>query len=137
MKLALSLVLGLSLVLLAGCRTTNTVEPSNPVGQEQPVNVQNQRTDWTLSSKAKLVSVRQNTTAGGFLKVQVEVKNDTWTRQRFNWSIEWLDEARMVIDTPLTGWQQMSLAGGEIGVITGVAPSPKAVDFRLKLLEAK
>ncbi len=83
-----------------------------------------------------MLQIRETTVGNGLLKIQAEILNTTSSRKRVNYRFDWIDNAGMVIDTPLSNWKPLSLAGKESGFITSVAPTPRAVDFRLKLIEA-
>lgn len=124
-------------IYLHGCRTVNTVEPAQPVAQPQIVDDKRIDTDSSLRRKATVVQVREATVGNGLLKIQVEILNRRNSRQQVDYRFEWVDSDGMVVDTPMSRWTQISLAGKESVWITGVAPTPRTVDFRLKLIEPK
>ena len=93
-------------------------------------------TDAELGRQARVREVREATTEGGVLAVQVELYNSTAELERINYKFEWFDEKGMSIEAPTSGWRPKTLHGGEPVWIKAVAPSPRAKDFRLKLVEA-
>lgn len=124
-------------VVLAGCakESVNTVEPADRAANPKVIRDLRIVTDSSLADAAQPLEVRETRTDAGFLKVQVEILNTTRSRERINYRFEWLDDEGMLIDSPLMRWSTVSLAGGEAVWLQAIAPSPKAVDFRLKLLE--
>lgn len=130
-SLAVLLVVG----LLTGCQSVNTSERADP--RSNPTVVQDHRivTDLTLRTKANVREIREGVVGNGLLKVQAEIYNGWRSRQRVNYRFDWVDESGLVIDTPLSRWTSLSLAGKEATWVSAVAPTPRAVDFRLKLIE--
>jgi uncharacterized protein YcfL len=126
-----------SLLAAAGCKSVNTVERAEPRAQPQYVDTAHFDTDPSLTDDLKLVSINEAALPDGTLKIQADVYNDTRSRQRFNYTFEWIDESGMLVRTPTQTWKPASLMGGETITLTAIAPSTRAVDFRLKLVEAK
>ncbi len=120
----------------AGCKTVNTTERANPVGT--PNYVQDKRiiTDSDVAKIANIVSV-QETTRGDLLQVQVNIENTRSITQSFNYQFEWFDLQGMQVSTPTSMWSSITLEGKEQRAIQGMAPTPRAKDFRLKLQEMK
>jgi uncharacterized protein YcfL len=127
-------LLGL-LLLLTGCQGVNTVERAE--SRAEPIVIDDKRitSDGTLNQRAAIVRLNESTVGNGLLKVQAELRNRTNDRQLVNYRFDWVDAAGMQIDTSLSKWQQLSLAAKENKLISAVAPTPDAVDFRLSLLE--
>lgn len=132
------LIFGLSLAcFIAGCQTVNSYEPKEQQAVTHRVVDKRVESDLSLVDKAHMVELITAHTPDGFLKVQAKLYNGTNTRAKINYRFEWVDESGMLIDTPLSTWKQVSLAGRENVLIQGMAPTKNAVDFRLKLLEPK
>jgi len=126
-----------AVVLLVGaCQTVNTVERANPRSEGNYIEDKRVTTDPDLNRIAHVTRINEARLDNDLLKIQVELYNNTLKRKRFNYRFDWIDQNGMVMDTPLAAWRQMSLAGQEAGTITAIGPSPKAVDFRLQLIEA-
>jgi len=124
------------LLAMISCRTVNTVERADPRATPHVVHDARITTDSSLSQKAAVLQIRETKVGNGLLKIQAEILNRTSSRKRVNYRFDWIDESGMVIDTPLSSWKPLSLAGKESMFISSVAPTPRAVDFRLKLIEA-
>jgi uncharacterized protein YcfL len=127
----------LSLVFIAGCQTVNTVERAEPRAEKVIVDDRRINTDETLKQRAAVVQLNEATVGNGLLKIQVELLNRTDARQLVNYRFDWIDNAGMQVDTSLSNWKAVSLAGKESKLISAVAPTPDAVDFRLSLIERK
>lgn len=128
-----TLGLALTLNLLIGCTTPNTVERAEPVGQRQMVTDKRIITDASLNRAVRIVGV--NETPGEFLKVQIELQNTTRSLKRFNYRFEWFDAQGMQVNTPTTTYIPRQIEGKESLFISAIAPTPTAKDFRLKLIE--
>ena len=126
----------LALALVAGCEMVNTAERAEPIAQSDPVVLRKVQPDPSLKAQVQIISANQGVVSGDLLKVQVQVRNNIALRKSFNYKWEWYDQNGMVVDTPTTRlWQVMRLQPRESATITGVAPNPRVVDFRLKLVE--
>lgn len=125
-------------IVLAGCHSTvNTTSPAE--NRAGPTVIKDKRiiTDGSLVDKAGVVDVRETTVAGDLLKVQVQMYNSTSSLKSVNYRFEWFDSDGMRIETVLSRWKPKMLYGKETVWVSAVAPTPKTVDFRFKLMEAK
>jgi len=128
-----SIVIAASLV---GCGTpTNSVQRADPVGQRQMVDDKRLLVDASLDLRARVVGVNQAMTAGGLLKVQAEIMNQSRYQKKFNYRWEWFDQNGMQVSTPGTDVLiPVVIEGKESKFISGLAPTPACQDFRLKLI---
>ncbi len=92
-------------------------------------------TDSTLNRRVNILGVNTATGPGGFLKIQVELQNRTSSVQSFTYRIEWFDENGMIINQPTASAIPRTIEGKDTIDITAVAPTDRAKDFRIKLLE--
>jgi uncharacterized protein YcfL len=92
-------------------------------------------TDASLSRHLGIVGVNEEVTAGGLMRVQVELQNRTRSFRRFNYRFEWFNENGIQVNSPQSSYLPRQVEGGESIFISGVAPAPNAKDFRLKLIE--
>lgn len=67
----------------------------------------------------------------GFMELEVSGYNKSFQRRVFEYKVEWLDSAGMVIDSTTSKWLQTSAMGKSPFVIKAVAPRTNAVDFRM------
>lgn len=124
-----------AVLLLSACETVNTTERAEPGYERVYIDDVRVTTDNSLKKSAGLVRLNETTLDTGFLKVQAEIYNNTRERKRAHYQFEWFDADGMRIDTALSQWKAVSLAGKESQFINAVAPTTTATDFRLKLIE--
>lgn len=129
--LALACVL-MGTAAMSSCTTVNTVERETPVGTRQVIADKRVITDTTLIS---IVGVNEATTPGGLLQIQIEVLNGKSSMRDFSYRVEWFDMNGMTINTPTSVWIPRQIEGQESLMITAVAPTPAAKDFRVKFME--
>ena len=125
------------LLLALGCATNvNTVERANP--QAKPDMIADKRiiTDASLGGLIRIVSVNESIVSGNLKKVQVTLENVKNNTRRVSYKFEWIDQDGMATNSVVQSWQSLSFAGGETQMVSAVAISPKAVDFKFKLVEA-
>jgi uncharacterized protein YcfL len=126
----------LFLLTATGCKTSvNSVENAQKQGQRQMVADQRAITDRSLANKVSIVSVNSAMTPGGLLKVQVELLNNTRSRQRFSYHFEWFDANGMQMNALTPAEIPDVIEAGEDKFISSVAPAPACKDFRVKFIE--
>jgi uncharacterized protein YcfL len=127
-------LLGAIVLLANGCASMNTVEPASPTAQRQMVDDKRVITDTALWNRVRVIGINTATGPGGFLKMQVEVLNDSFFAQSFSYRIEWFDENGMIINLPTATAIKRTLEAKETACITATAPTDRAKDFRIKFL---
>lgn len=116
----------------AGCgRTVDRVERAEPVGSPNIVDEHRVLHAGGLNRYVSVVNVRETTVSGDMLKIEVELECRTNSAQRFLYAFEWFDHQGMQLNNPQ--WRRMTLQGRQRGVISEVAATADAVDFRLHL----
>lgn len=133
--LFLSCLLMPAFLLTGGCTTVNTLEPAQSSAQRQMLPDKRVLTDSTLNRHVNILGVNSATGPAGFLKIQVELQNRTSRPHAFTHRIEWFDENGMIINLPTAAAIPRTIEGKETISITATAPTEKAKDFRIKLLE--
>ena len=93
-------------------------------------------TDASLGGLIRIVSVNESIVSGNLKKVQVTLENVKNNTRRVSYKFEWIDQDGMATNSVVQSWQSLSFVGGETQMVSAVAISPKAVDFKLKLVEA-
>ena len=121
---------------LIACQSVNSVERSDSVAERQMVNDKRVITDGGLGRHIDIVGVNESESEAGYLKIQVELRNNTRSRRPVQYLFEWFDENGNLVSSPSGGFQTRVIEGGESVFLTNVAPTNRAKDFRLKLLEA-
>jgi uncharacterized protein YcfL len=125
-------------LLLGGCAATrNSIEPVGMTAQRQMLSDKRLIIDAGLHNRVQPIGINTFTGSGGSLKIQIELQNTTGSAQKFTYRIEWFDENGMIINTPAAVAIPHSIEGGETLVITVMAPTDRAKDFRIKFLEAE
>lgn len=122
---------------MVGCQTTNTYEPASPHAVVNTVLDKRVESDLSLKNKAQMQTLISARTPDGFLKIQARLYNGTNKRAKINYRFQWVDSQGMQIDTLLSTWKQLSIAGRETTLIQAIAPTKDATDFTLKLLEPR
>jgi len=67
----------------------------------------------------------------GILELYVSGFNRSYKTRRFKYRVEWLDENGLLIQTKTSVWLRMSAMGKSPFSFKVVAPTPKAVNFRM------
>ena len=123
------------LVFATSCsNTTNTIVPASFASERAPIKDRRIITDDNLNAIVDVISVYESKVSGDLKKVSVELLNHRSGPRNFNYKFEWYDASGMAVSTPATGFVSAEIQGRETLSINSVAPSPAAVDFRLKLL---
>jgi uncharacterized protein YcfL len=113
-------------VVLPGCDTVNTYTSDSQ-------NV----TDSELNDVARVTNIRKSRVSGDLLRVQADVVNTDDDDEVFNYKFEWFDADGNMIDSPFSNWMRLQIGPRESITVTGTATSPKATDFKLKLILGK
>ncbi len=123
-------------LLLTGCTSTvNTVEPIQPVAQKQWLPDKRVTSDPDLDRQVHIVGVNTTDTPAGFLKIQIQVQNQTTSMQTFSYRVEWFDPNGMLISLPTDNSTSRTIEGQETQDIVALAPTTTAKDFRVKFLK--
>jgi uncharacterized protein YcfL len=136
---ALHLAAAILAACLLGChdKPINTAERAEPLSHPTPIADKRIIYDPQLADIAAATSIRQATVSGDMLKIQVDITNLKTKCTRFNYKFDWYDPQGMLIDTPLSTWESQTIEGRETVTLTGIAPTPTAKDFKLKLQQSK
>jgi uncharacterized protein YcfL len=76
---------------------------------------------------------RSTRLVNGLLEAQVRGQNITANDVQFEYRFVWLDKDGVKIDTGMTTWKPLALHGSEVAFMTGMAPTPEAVDFLMSV----
>lgn len=133
----LLLPLVLAALFAAGCSTpVNTVEPANPRATPTTVDSRVEIFDNSLAKRLDLVSVNE-ARAGDLLQVQATFRNRQVKPRPFAYQFQWIQRNGMVVTSPEPVWQTAAVEGGQTITVSGIAPKPSVVDFRLSLRETR
>ena len=130
-------ILVVSMLLAGGCKTTtvNTIENAQPAAKKEMVSDKRIITDSSLAKKVYVVGVNDAKTPGGLLQVQLEVVNQTSSRQRFTYHVQWFDAAGMQLSSTTAAILPCVIEGKETRYLSAVAPHPACKDFRVQFME--
>lgn len=122
------------LALLAACNTpVNTAERATPTAMRQLVADKRVIND---SRSVEIVGINEANSAGGVLRVQVDLQNPTSGPRTFSYKFEWFDASGILIEGPASMWLSRAIEGDEVISIVGTAPTPTAKDFRFKVMKS-
>lgn len=127
-------------LLGAGCNTkdhaVNTVEPANPAYVRRNIEDKRVIRDKTTAKAVAVLNVIEGSSDTGLARIGVEVRNERHTAFRFSYRFEWFDSQGLPVNTPTSTAVSQQIEGGQTLVLTSVAPTTNAKDFRLSLQES-
>ncbi len=86
---------------------------------------------WVIGEGVEIDKAVTYVNNDGFLQLEIQGHNRAFNTIRFEYKVEWLDKAGMVVDTTTSTWLQGSAAAKAPFAIKAVAPRTTAVDFRM------
>ena len=125
----------LALLATAACNTSNTVVPASTGGGPGQPGFQQVITNGWLNYKANVTDVREDLVSGDMKRVQVSVYSDQLDSQNFSYRFEWFDASGMRVQGAAEAWQSRQIKPKETIQLVSVAPSPRATQWQLKLLD--
>ncbi|MBE7537745.1 MAG: YcfL family protein [Opitutaceae bacterium] len=125
--------------LIAGCSTSNVNTVSRSESQATPEMVGDKRiiTDASLGRMIRIVGVNEAVVSGNLKKIQVTLENAKNNPRTISYKFEWVNKDGMATGGLGEMWKPLQFGGRETKTISAVATSPQAVDFTLKLAEAR
>ncbi|QBG47990.1 DUF1425 domain-containing protein [Verrucomicrobia bacterium S94] len=136
-NIAGTVIVASSILALCGCRSAvNSTERATPNASPSIVEDKRIETDSSLAGKLAIVQVNEGVVSGDMLQIQVVLQNRKSKSMTANYAFEWVDQNGMVLNTS-QNWKPLQFAGGERKAVIGVAPTPNAVDFSLKIQEPR
>ena len=86
---------------------------------------------WITGEGVEIDRAVTYTNKDGFLQLEIAGHNRAFNPIRFEYKVEWLDNAGLTIDSATSKWLTWSAAAKAQFVIKAVAPRTTAVDFRM------
>ena len=128
----------LAAVLLAGCAAPNTTGITASVApDENGVYQQYLQADNTRLARQVLVrDVRCDQTANGHMRASATLTSARNKSMQVQAKFAWLDAAGFEIDPDAETWRVITLEGRDTRPLVGIAPSPAAESFRIRIREA-
>jgi uncharacterized protein YcfL len=123
---------------LSGCSTTAGVETTGKTGWDD----QGARTleknvmfnNSGLKGDIQIVDVK-SALAGDIMRAQATLRSKDRDTLPFQYRFEWFDANGMEINSGSGSWKPLILYGRESKTVQGVAPDPRAKEFKLKIRE--
>jgi len=128
-------------VLVAGCATKKGFEQPGyafgcPIG-EQKVGSMDDLVRANTATEGRRTTIQATemrcSRAGDLLKVDANLNNDSSSVKRVSYKFRWIDREGMRAWEE-ESWKPLMLYNNSNMMISTVAPTPKAVDFRLVLM---
>lgn len=119
---------------LAACQNqkVNTVGPEERAATPSVEDIARITLNPPLDRRVRVGSVYTGE-AGGLLRVQANVANLSDARTWFQYRYDWYDADGFVIEGPASAWTRDHILAGQRKTLTGIAPTPAAVDWRLTI----
>ncbi len=111
-----------ALALLAGCATPPPPAPGSAASKIVPMG------DFKNIEVGAIRVAREN----GFLTVKAQLSNTSSRNRTLYYRFAWLGNDGFPVAAEET-WKPMSLYGSQSTVLQGIAPVPKATDFRIEV----
>lgn len=119
----------------SGCKTgVNAIEPARPTASRDVILDNRIILDRALARHLEIEYLNQAFT-GDLRTIQTNVRNTTGRPIQFQYRYDWFDDEGMQISSPASTWIVRTLEPGEATALTGVAPTPRAADFRFQISE--
>ena len=123
---------------LVGCSTTAGVEATGKVSWDE----QGARTleknvlfnNSGLKGDIQIVDIK-SVMAGDILRAQATLRSKDKDTLPFQYRFEWYDAGGLEINSGAGSWKPLILNGRETKTVQGVAPDPRAKEFKLKIRE--
>ncbi len=123
---------------LAGCSTTAGVESTGKMSWDE----QGARTleknvvfnNSSLKGDIQIVDLK-SAMAGDVMRAQATLRSKDKDTLPFQYRFDWYDASGIEINSGAGSWKPLILTGRESKTIQGVAPDPRAKEFKLKIRE--
>jgi len=123
---------------LMGCSTTSGVETTGKTTwDEQGARSLEKNVLFNnsgLKGDIQIVDVK-SAMAGDVMRAQVTLRSKDRDTLPFQYRFEWYDGGGLEINSGAGSWKPLILYGRESKTIQGVAPDPRAKEFKLKIRE--
>jgi uncharacterized protein YcfL len=123
---------------LVGCSTTAGVEATGKVAwDEQGARTLEKNVVFNnsgLKGDIQIVDIK-SAMAGDILRAQATLRSKDKDSLPFQYRFEWYDAGGLEINSGAGSWKPLMLYGRETKTIQGVAPDPRAKEFKLKIRE--
>lgn len=123
---------------LTGCSTTAGVETTGRMSwDEQGARTLEKKVVFDnsgLKGDIQIVDVK-SAMAGDIMRAQATLRSRDKDTLQFQYRFDWYDTGGFEINSGAGSWKPLILNGREAKTIQGVAPDPRAKEFKLKIRE--
>jgi len=123
---------------LVGCSTTAGVETTGRTTWDdegaRSLEKQVVFNNSGLKGDIQIVEVK-SAMAGNIMRVQATLRSKSRDTLPFQYRFDWYDAAGLEINSGAGSWKPLILYGRESKTVQGVAPDPRAKEFKLKIRE--
>jgi len=130
----------LATVGLSGCSTTAGVEATGKtVWNDEGARELSKKVVFSssgLEGDLQIVSM-QSALAGNIMRAQATLKSKDRETLGFQYRFDWYDANGIEINSGSGSWKPLLITGRESKTIQGVAPDPRAKEFKLKIRETE
>lgn len=123
-----------ALFLFGGCKTVNRTERAEPRARPDVVQDRRIETDPSAADRIAVTQVAEDT-SGEFLRIQISLESTSSRTRTYSYQVEWIEANGFTVTSPAPVWKPLRIAGRDTASIVAVAPNPRVVDFRFKLIE--
>ncbi len=124
---------------LGGCATTAAVEASGKRGWNdegapellKKVQIENS----SLNGRIEIVDLK-SALAGDLMSAQVLLRSKKSSELPLQYRFAWYDQQGMELSGNPAAWNPLIIYAGELRTVRGVAPDPRAREFKLRLRES-
>ena len=113
-----------------GCSSSNTFETRN--ARPNAIEFESKISNPFLKGRVDVASAFVGE-ADGLLRVQANIENRSSNTALYMYKFTWFDQNGLKISNNHDFWTRRELNGGAFGEIVGLAPTRKAVDWRLEI----
>ena len=135
-----ALLLAASLLGAAGCSTTAGIEATGKNDWDQDgarILVKNVVINNSgLAGDIQVLDLK-SAMAGDMMKAQVTLRSKDRDTINIQYAFNWFDAQGMAVGSGTTVWKPFIIYGRESKVIQGVAPDPRARQFKINIREAE
>jgi len=137
MRLTLSILLLTAAIGLWGCQQQDKrINMASDVASDNAlVNIVTKPVvysfSWIIGEGLEIDKAVTYVNKGGFMELEIQGHNRAFNPIRFEYKVEWRDNAGLTIDSSTSKWLTYSAAAKGPFVIKAVAPKTTAVDFRM------
>lgn len=130
----------LAALCLGGCSTTAGIEANGKTAWNQDgkpeLSTKVVINNSSLAGDVEIVDMKSSL-AGNLMIAQVSLRSTGRGELPLQYRFAWYDAQGMELNAATGGWNPLTIYGRESKMIRGVAPDPRAHEFKLKLREAE